>query len=111
MFDCRGKQGIGLMLGVFSIVIPYAPFLALRALLDIATLFVILIIGLVIGTIGIIVSSISLKEAGELGIRRAKSITGLALNIYGTGTCLVLGIIFGLTAIFSMKMIEAGFAT
>ena len=68
MFDCRGKQGIGLMLGVFSIVIPYAPFLALRALLDIATLFVILIIGLVIGTIGIIVSSISLKEAGELGI-------------------------------------------
>lgn len=95
MLDYHGKQIIGILLGIGSYLVIY--FLCVTSVYahDALGIFFGFGLGLILSTIGIIMSGIGIKQANETGGSKAKGVIGLIVSIVGVANCLVVFALLG----------------
>lgn len=97
MFDCRGIQGLSIIMGIISIIVAYASFFISLIAGDISMMFIGYILAMVIAVFGIVLGAASLREAARFGVGKARSIVGMALSAFGLVTNLAMCFMFGST--------------
>lgn len=106
MFDYKGKQGLGVILGIVSIGLAYLDFFFSLFVGSLELMMIGFGFGIVIGIVGTVMAGLSLKEAREIGARKGASIAGLILSIMGITTNLAMGIAFGGSILLTDFMID-----
>ena len=99
------KQIAGLILGIFSFVIPYMAFYV-GMFKSMGLLLVSLGVGFVMGLIALILSVSSMRQARELGHSKAMSVGGIVTSIIGMVTSIGLGLIFGGTLLLASALLD-----
>jgi len=103
--DIHIKQFLGLVLGIVSIIFPYASFFSMFSRTSRSSGFFIgLAVGAVIGIIGLIISIVSIKQANLEGESKGKAIAGLVTSIVGILTCAGMGLVFGGTILLAANL-------
>ncbi|MCR4670036.1 MAG: hypothetical protein K5643_02490 [Saccharofermentans sp.] len=95
MLDYHGKQIIGILLGIASMLLP--AILAVNSIMigDVVGIFFGVGLGFILAIIGLIFSSIGLKQAKDRGGSKAKGVIGLLLSIGGIVYFVRLVLVFG----------------
>lgn len=104
MFDCRGLQGLSIIMGIISIIVSYASFFFAIAAGDLNGMFIGYILGMIIGVIGIVLGGATIREAKRMGLGKARSVVGLLLSIGGLVTNLGLCLLYGGTAFLATQL-------
>ena len=104
MRDSHVKQFAGLLFGIGSVAFPVVALNFGRDSSNSILFFIGIIIGAFFAIVGIILSAISLKQAGDNGDNKAKGMIGLITSIVSIASCLFLFFIIGLAILIAGKM-------
>ena len=107
MLDTSGKQVIGILLGIASMLFPVFFFIASLKINDPVGILFGFGMALIFAIAGIIFSSIGIKQAKDRGGSKAKGVIGLLLSIGGILVILRFAIVVGSAFIMALNTVSA----
>lgn len=107
MLDYHGKQIIGILAGIASMVLPAIFAVNSVKIGDVMGIFFGIGIGLILAIIGLIFSAVGLKQAKDRGGSKAKGVIGLLLSIGGIIYFIRMAIVFGGAILIALNSSEA----